>query len=171
MKYFSIIVATDLKNGIGIDNSIPWHLPRDLKHFKLVTSYSKNKKTNAIIMGRRTWESLPVNPLPDRLNAVISRNSGMDAYRSLDQALTDLFQKEDVDEIFVIGGAMLYAEAIKNPLCKYIHLTKIESEFDCDVFIPSFRDEFNSIFVSKTLHENNLSFSYELLKRKDFLVN
>ncbi len=131
---FSIISALDQNRGIGKSNGLPWHLAADLKHF------SETTKGGTVIMGRKTWESLPkkYRPLPGRLNIVVSRNEitlheGTLLSHSLDEALT---LADPTRKAFVIGGATLYAEAIQHPECSELILTEIEGTFDCDAFFP-----------------------------------
>ncbi len=152
---FSIIVALDSKFGIGKNGLLPWHLPEDLKHFKTITTrLSSAKKINAVIMGRKTWDSIPLKfrPLPERLNVVISRQSvlavpsGVIHAASLQDALNSLAKKQDaVGEIFVIGGAQIFKEAVNHPACQKIYLTQIEKEFLCDTFFPDVLCEFSEI--------------------------
>lgn len=129
-----IVIAAVAKNGvIGRDNALPWHLPEDLKHFKALTM------GHAVIMGRKTWESLPAKfrPLPGRLNIVVTRDSeykaeGASVVHSLEQA-----QKLGAGEAaqqFVIGGAELYAHAL--PRAQRLELTEIDGVFEGDAFFP-----------------------------------
>ena len=116
---------------IGNDNSLPWYLPADLKHFKAMTV------GKPIIMGRKTWESLP-GKLPERPHIVISSNPDYEAegclvVPSLDHALR---AAGDVPEIMVVGGAMLYAQAL--PLADKIYLTLVETEAEGDTVFPDF---------------------------------
>ncbi|KAF1039771.1 MAG: Dihydrofolate reductase [Herbaspirillum frisingense] len=125
----TIVVATDLNNGIGINNTLPWRLPEDLAHFKRTTS------GHAILMGRKTFESIG-RPLPNRRNIVITRNTGwqhegVETAASL-QAAAALTGAEPA---FVIGGAQIYAEAL--PLVNRLIVTRIEQAFDCDAFFPA----------------------------------
>lgn len=137
---FSIISGLDQNRGIGKNNGLPWHLSADLKHFAATT------KGGTVIMGRKTWESLPeqYRPLKERLNIVVSRNElelpeGTLLAHSLDEALT----LADPDrKAFVIGGATLYAEAILHPACNELILTEIEGTFDCDAFFPEIPEKF-----------------------------
>lgn len=125
----SVIVAADNHNGIGIDNTLPWHLPEDLAHFKRTTS------GHAIIMGRKTFDSIG-RPLPNRRNIVVTRNRawshpGVDVVSSLQEAAA-LTAGEDA---FIIGGAQIYAEAL--PLAAKLIVTEIGKRFDCDAFFPA----------------------------------
>lgn len=80
MSRLTIIVAATKANGIGINNSLPWHLPKDMKYFSQVTSNAADGQQNAVIMGRKTWESIPKKhrPLSNRYNIVLSRNPNYD---------------------------------------------------------------------------------------------
>ena len=98
-----ILVAVSPEGVIGKDNSIPWHYSADLKRFKRLTV------DNTVIMGRNTWESLPVKPLPNRRNIVITRNdiAGIDCFRSIDDALQSC-----EGNVWFIGGSGIYEEAM-----------------------------------------------------------
>lgn len=127
------LIAAVANNGvIGKDNRLPWHLPADLKHFKALTT------GRTVIMGRKTWESLPDNfrPLPGRQNIVVTRNA---AYRAEGAAvvtsLPAAIAAAQSDEAFVIGGAELYAAAL--PLADRLQLTEIDAAFDGDTHFPA----------------------------------
>ena len=128
----SIIVATGKNNEIGIAGNLLCYLPADLKHFKKITS------GHTVIMGRKTFQSLPKGPLPNRRNIVISRNvhlkiEGTEVYSSLDYAFIRLIAE---DEVFIIGGAQIYEQAL--PIIDKIYLTKIHADFPkADVFFPN----------------------------------
>ena len=127
------LIAAVARNGaIGKDNGLLWRLPADLQHFKRTTVGAP------VVMGRRTWESLPAafRPLPGRRNVVVTRNSGWaapgaEAAPSLEDAL-DLLR--DAERVFVIGGGELYAQAL--PLADLLVLTEIDADFDGDTFFP-----------------------------------
>jgi dihydrofolate reductase len=127
----SIIVATGKNNEIGKNGNLLCHLPADLKHFKEITS------GHTVIMGRKTFESLPKGPLPNRRNIVISRNvalkiDGAEVYPSLDYAFIKLI---DENEVFIIGGAQIYEQAL--PIADKLYLTKIHADFpEADAFFP-----------------------------------
>jgi dihydrofolate reductase len=129
------IVAALARGGvIGRDNTIPWRLPEDLDRFRALTT------GHAVVMGRRTWESLPdrFRPLPGRRNVVVTRNpawtaEGAERAGSLEGAL-DLIGDEP--QVFVIGGAELYAAAL--PLADELYLTEVDLEVEGDTFFPGF---------------------------------
>jgi len=174
MKNFSIIVALDEGRGIGKAGILPWHLPADLKHFKAMTTASAGAGSNVLIMGRKTWESIPdkFRPLPGRLNVVITSQrdyplpEGVFRVPSLEKALAVFCAKEDGDmgDIFVIGGAKVFSEAICHPLCQRIYLTRIYSRFDCDVFFPEIPEKFVEAASSRKYEENGKTFSFLTLE-------
>lgn len=144
---FDVVVAADERGGIGRDGGLPWHLPGDLRHFRVLTRGAGR----AVVMGRRTWESLPARfrPLPGRLNLVLSRRPphalalppGVLAASSLDQALAAA-RAAAAPRCFVIGGAQLYALALAHPACRRVHLTRVAGRFDCDTFLPPLGEDF-----------------------------
>lgn len=125
----SIIVATDSKNGIGIRNSLPWHISDDLKRFKAITT------GNIIIMGRNTWFSLPKRPLPNRRNIVLSPDpldeEGAEEIRTLD-AIFDACDPNK--ENFIIGGESMYRQFL--PFVTKVYLTRVEGNYETDTFFP-----------------------------------
>jgi len=172
----SVIVATTGKGGIGKDNAIPWRLSGDLKYFKRVTTTAPAGKTNVVIMGRKTWDSIPAKfrPLPDRLNVVLSRSAEAEAFegatlaRSLPDALKALESREDAGEVFCIGGAQVYKEAVELPNCARIYLTRVGIDADCDAFFPAFDENlFQVKQVSKTHSEKDIPFDYVVYERKE----
>jgi dihydrofolate reductase len=127
----SIIVAIAENYAIGKNNELLWHIPEDMKHFRRITSGHK------IIMGKRTYESLPVRPLRDRTNIVISDLAG-DSYDgclmaySVEEAIQLCHPDE---ECFVIGGGMVYRQFM--PLADKLYITWVHREFDADTFYPA----------------------------------
>jgi len=165
---FSIVVAATEKMGIGSRGRLPWKLSKDLKYFKtLTTKVSDIKKQNAVIMGRVTWESLP-RALPNRLNVVLTRNEkyktpeGVRKYVSLDDALKALMKESTVEQIFVIGGAQIYQEAMYDIRCSAIYLTLIFQEFShIDVYFSRIsNDTFRLIERSNMQEENGILFQH-----------
>ena len=167
MVPFDIVVAMDLNSGIGKNGFLPWNIPGDLRHFKDITSRPHSVlKKNAVIMGRKTWDSLPekFRPLPGRVNLVLTRNKkinfppGVLKSENLDSALMILGSTKYlglVENTFVIGGAKVFEEAIKHPRCRKIYITQIESQFECDVFFPPIPAHFQEISQSSHFIENS----------------
>lgn len=128
----SIIVAIGRNNEIGRDNGMLAHLPADLRYFKETT------RGHTVIMGRKTFESLPKGALPNRRNIVISRNphlvcEGAEVVSSLDMAL---IRCRDESEAFIIGGGEIYAQVL--PIADKLYLTHIQADFpQAEVFFPT----------------------------------
>ena len=127
----SLVAALGKNNEIGKDNELLCRLPADLKRFKAITA------GHTVVMGRKTFESLPKGPLPNRRNMVISRNrhlaiEGAEVYSSLDHAL---LKSVSETEVFVAGGAQIYAQAL--PVADKLYITRIHAAFpDADAFFP-----------------------------------
>ncbi|KAJ1616002.1 dihydrofolate reductase-like domain-containing protein, partial [Pavlovales sp. CCMP2436] len=134
-----VVVAACRKTlGIGAEGALPWRLPADLKYFKQLTTSTRDPlRLNAVVMGRKTWESLPpkMHPLPGRLNVVLSRTPepelraslalpvGVLVASSLDAALALLGADGEVENVFVIGGAAVYAEALRSERLQRAYVT------------------------------------------------
>lgn len=135
----SLIAALAENRVIGIDNSMPWHLPGDFKYFKATTL------GKPIIMGRKTWESLG-RPLPGRLNIVVSRQPGLvlegaEVFDSLEAALVRAEQwalEQGIGELMLIGGAQLYGQALERGLVDRMYLTRVELSPEGDAWFPEF---------------------------------
>ena len=130
----SLIAAVARNRAIGLDNRLLYWLPNDLKRFKSLTT------GHTIIMGRRTFESLPKGALPNRRNIVLSRGGqhfpGAETYRSLEQALSACTSE---DEVFVIGGASVYEQAM--PIADRLCLTEVDdTPAEADAFFPEYSD-------------------------------
>ncbi len=121
-----LIVATDPNGVIGKDNTIPWHLPEDLKLFK------KRTVGGSVIMGSKTWKSLPKKPLPDRKNYVLTRSLTWfnDSRVVWCSSLTDAIKDANTENIFIIGGEQIYKEALKQNVVDRIILSKLKKEYD-----------------------------------------
>ena len=140
-----LIWAQDLNGGIGKDGKLPWHISEDLKNFKKLTIDSP------IIMGRKTWDSLPIKPLPDRRNIVLSRSNQneVETYQSYDDCMNALL-KDSIDKVFVIGGRSVYELFFYD--ADFLHLTNINLlEPGIDEFFPISMKSINKHFkqVSK----------------------
>lgn len=141
---FDVVIAADRGWGIGKANALPWpKLRGDQQHFQRLTSAASPGKRNAIVMGRKTWESAEIagRPLPSRLNIVVLRGApvlppGVLAVHSLDEALAAVAALPDVEHTFLVSGAGLLASALAHPELRYVYLTRVDATFDCDVRIP-----------------------------------
>jgi dihydrofolate reductase len=141
---FDVVIAADRGWGIGKANALPWpKLRADQQHFRRMTNAASPGKRNAIVMGRKTWDSAEIasRPLPNRLNVVVSRGEiavppGVLAVHSLDEALAVVAALADVEHTFLVSGAGLLAAALTHPELRYVYLTRVDATFDCDVRIP-----------------------------------
>lgn len=132
----ALIAAFAQNLVVGINNSLPWHLPEDLKYFKRTTS------GKAIIMGRKTYESIG-RPLPNRTNIVVSRNAtfsaeGVVVVASLEAAIKhaeDVNTINGVDEVMIIGGAAIYEASL--PLADRLYLTHVHANVEGDAYFPN----------------------------------
>ncbi|MGY0236735.1 dihydrofolate reductase [Longispora urticae] len=126
------LIWAQAANGvIGRDNALPWHLPEDMKHFRTLTAGA------TMIMGRRTWDSLPerFRPLPGRRNLVLTRQPdwsapGAEVFGSLADALDAV-----TGDVWVMGGAAVYAEAL--PFADRVEVTELRESFEGDVYAPA----------------------------------
>jgi len=158
----TIVVAIGENNAIGKDNELLWYLPKDLRHFKTITN------GHTIIMGRKTFESVK-KPLPNRRNIIITRNTelsieGAEVVHTIDEALE--ISKED-GEVFIIGGAEIYKQAMKHT--DKIFLTVVHESFEADAFFPEIDTNLWEETASETHlpdEKNNLSFTFSTLERK-----
>ncbi|HUA74963.1 MAG TPA: dihydrofolate reductase [Solirubrobacteraceae bacterium] len=156
----SLVVARSSNGAIGRDGELPWRLPSDMKRFRELTS------GGVVVMGRRTYESLPdaFRPLPDRRNLVLSSDAGYEAdgaevFADLDSALTAAGK-----ECFVIGGERTYREALA--LAERAYVTEVEEEVDGDTFFPALAaGEWRCVERGEPLHENGYSFVFCVYER------
>ena len=163
MKKISIIAAIAQNNAIGKDNNLLWHISNDLKRFKKITT------GHTVVMGKKTFYSLPKGPLPERINIVISDNKddkfeGCIMAYSIDDALNRCDNK---NETFIIGGGMIYKQFLQ--FASKLYLTKIHKSFDADTFFPEInynewleteREEF------PLDNQNDFSYSFITYKKK-----
>ncbi len=167
-KTFSIVVAMDDRRGIGKNGTIPWHLPEDLKHFKDITTRTSDpSRKNAVMMGRKTWESLPekFRPLPNRLNVVLTRNEEFTAKgavigSTLEKAMDVLEKDPQIENIFVIGGAQIYTYALHHSLCQRLFVTFVGGDFSCDAFFPPLPNRFKEARRTPVLSGSGLSYCF-----------
>lgn len=151
-----LIYARAANGVIGKDNALPWHLPEDMAHFKQLTQGCP------VIMGRKTWDSLPprFRPLPGRTNIVITRQASWQAEgarraASLAEALA---QCDRAQTVWVIGGAQIYAEAM--PQADRLEVTEIARDFEGDAFAPALDDGWAVSQRSDHVSTHGLPFSF-----------
>ena len=145
------------RNGvIGKDNQMPWHLPEDLAHFKRVTL------GQPVIMGRKTWDSLPARfrPLPGRLNIVVTRQADWQAEGALRAASIEEAMRlcGDVPDVWIMGGADIYRQAA--PLASSAVVTEIDADFEGDAFAPELGAHWKEVQRASHVAANGLPFSF-----------
>jgi dihydrofolate reductase len=164
MKNISIIVAIAENNGIGKNNDLLWHISADLKRFKQIT------RDHTVIMGKNTYLSLPVRPLKNRRNIVITDNpddhfDGCLTVFSVEEAIKNC---HDYEESFVIGGASVYRQFL--PHTDKLYLTRVNRSFDADTFFPEIVvDEWEetSREIPAPDPQNDFTYEFIILKRKN----
>ncbi|MDB4859475.1 dihydrofolate reductase [Candidatus Marinimicrobia bacterium] len=150
-----LIWAQDESGGIGIEGKLPWHVRSDLKNFKKITLNS------VIIMGRKTWDSLPVKPLPKRTNIVLSRTmkSEFNTFASYDECLKSL-KSNNIKKVFIIGGRSVYKLFFNE--AHYLHITHINiNKNGINEFFPISFNEIKNNFsqTSKTKLSSEATYS------------
>ncbi len=159
----NLIYARAANGVIGKDGAMPWHLPEDLAHFKRLT------QGHPVIMGRKTWDSLPARfrPLPGRVNIVVTRQAdwneiGAQRASSLRDALSMAEQTDS--EAWIIGGAQIYAQAL--PLASRVEVTEIGRDFDGDAHAPQLGPEWQEVARSRHVGSGGLPFSFVTYERR-----
>ena len=147
----TLIAAMDGKDGIGKNGALPWHIPEDLKHFVNLTQFG------FVVMGSKTWDSLPRKPLPFRANIVLSRDIWQTKFDDADKVFNDInelikYCKQITSEIFIIGGASIYEQFL--PHATHMVLTRIKDFYDCDTFFPDFTSDEWVLKDAKWLADN-----------------
>ena len=161
-----LIYARAANGVIGKDNTMPWHLPEDMAHFKDLT------RGSAVIMGRKTWDSLPARfrPLPGRTNIVVTRQGDWQPEpasdkvaraTSLEEAL-ELAQKLSQD-VWVIGGAQIYAQTL--PLADAVEVTEIGRDYEGDAYAPELGTEWKEVRRSSHIAANGLPYNFVRFER------
>ena len=157
--YISMIAAVSLNAVIGVDNKLPWHLPKDLARFKELTL------NNTVIMGRNTYESLPIRPLPNRQNIVVTRNLNYSAPGCV--VASDIEDALDAAShpIFIIGGASLYAQTLY--LANDLYLTEVATTIhpakSCVTF--PYYDPNDWVIQSRDEHVDDTGLAYAFVHR------
>jgi thymidylate synthase len=154
------IVAFCKKYGIGCNNTIPWNIPEDLKHFQTITNDS------IIVMGRNTFESLPYKPLKNRINVVLTKSDKPDQYSDIDnlhfiQDIQMLDNFDDSKKIFIIGGEDIYKLFFDK--IDFIYTTFIDKEYECTKFFPSITHHFKISTFSEPFWSENEQCNYRFI--------
>jgi len=151
------LIYARARNGtIGQNNQMPWHLPEDLAHFKRVTL------GQPVIMGRKTWDSLPARfrPLPGRVNIVITRQTDWQAEGALRAASIEDAMRlcGDVPDAWIMGGAEIYRQAV--PLASTAVVTEIDADFEGDAFAPTLSPAWQETARETHVAASGLAFSF-----------
>lgn len=157
---FTIIVAIAKNNAIGKDNELLWHISGDLKRFKNITT------GHTVIMGRRTFFSLPNGALPNRRNIVITDCPddccpGAEIVSSIEEAINKC---NPAEENFIIGGGMIYTQFL--PKANKIYLTLVNRDYEADVFFPKINYAEWKVETESEHPEHDPPYSYLILKRQ-----
>lgn len=159
----NIIVAKCLNEGIGYKNSLPWHFKNDLKYFSKLT---KGNGNNAIVMGKNTWLSLPMKPLPKRENFVLSTTlNENNCFKNINK-LKEYLNNQNFDEVWIIGGSKLYEQFVNDKDVNRIYVTNIEKEYKCDTFFPKFSDDYLLVDTHSEM-DNGVKLTYNVYERHD----
>lgn len=179
MRKFSVILAIDNKNGIWKNKDLAWKIWADMKYFKEITSKTQDlAKLNAVIMWRKTWESIPSKkrPLDERINCIISKklhsenihsdiNDFVLHFNSFDHALEELESKENVENIYIIWWSSVYDIALKHPKLDRVYLTEVDWEFWCDRFVDFERTNLTLESYTDWQEENWLKFRFMVYRK------
>jgi dihydrofolate reductase len=157
-----LIFARAANGVIGRDNAMPWHLPEDLAHFKRLT------QGHPVIMGRKTWDSLPprFRPLPGRANIVITRQQDWNENGALRASSLEISLSfcEHSPEVWIIGGAQIYAQAL--PLAQRVEVTEIGQDFEGDAYAPALGNEWVETARESHVSTSGLPFDFVRYERR-----
>ncbi|MFA5947797.1 MAG: dihydrofolate reductase [Candidatus Gracilibacteria bacterium] len=168
------IVAVEKNFGIGKKGAIPWNLKKEMSHFtNITTKVSDPKKRNGLIMGTITWLSLPekYRPLKGRENVVLARETdnfhaeGCKVKHSFDEAIAYLKADENIENIFVMGGASIYRQAVENLDLDGLYITHLDKDYDCDTFFPRPPEKYSKITKLGEDEEDGVKFEFKLYEK------
>ena len=177
----NVIVAKCINNGIGMSKSLPWRIPADMKIFKNITLGNYN---NSVIMGRKTWESLPKQPLLQRKNIILSSKPKEQLLANCDEEYSDNVEVFDsikdverhiimnsYNENWVIGGADVYNEVLTKSTVKSLLITEIHQKYDVDTYFPQvekINKDYDHVWNSMCVNDKGIKFHVVLLWNKKF---
>ena len=178
----NLVVAVCEANGIGIEGRLPWRLKQDMAFFKRITTETKDHaKTNMVVMGKNTWNSIPpkFRPLSGRENVVLSSTlteapPGARLASSLGEAVRLAENNTNIENVFIIGGASVYRAAIESEWPCRLYVTRIHKHFKCDTFFDVEFDDnlaFNKIANPDGIPdivqlEEEINFTFEVYEKK-----
>ncbi|MCB9735304.1 MAG: dihydrofolate reductase [Deltaproteobacteria bacterium] len=161
------IWAADDRGGIGRAGDVPWYLPPDIRHFRVLTTGGGQ---NAVVMGRRTWDSIAprYRPLKNRFNIVMSRGSTVDAppgVRIVPDFDAAVRAAEGFVRLWVVGGGQIYRQALARPDCRAVVVTRVAGDFDCDTFVPALPADFALAVTTGELEHGGIRYRFERWER------
>lgn len=162
IKPLNIILAVDLNYAIGYKNKLPWHISSELRYFKKITTdrIDKNKK-NALIMGYKTWLSIN-KELKDRLIIILSKKEvGNNIFNNLDSALQYLYNREDIENIFVIGGKDVFNLILETSYVNMIYLNVINNVYEADTYF-NINSKLQNFKLISEKQEDNITYKIYL---------
>ena len=177
MKHqIACIVAHDQGFGIGKDNQIPWRLSKDMAHFKRITTQCDSDSTqNVVLMGRKTWDSLPdrFKPLPDRINMVMSRGEldlpegviGVTSFEEAFEYYDRLVTQGKAGTFFCIGGGQLYEQCLQMNACQTLYITRVHHTYECDAFFSNYENLFTQVSSSEIFKDQSVPYSFHMFER------
>ncbi|XP_061185140.1 bifunctional dihydrofolate reductase-thymidylate synthase-like [Saccostrea echinata] len=185
----NLVVAACNNRGIGKDGQLPWRLKKDMEFFKKITTQTKDAdKKNAVVMGRKTWYSIPekFRPLPNRINIILSTTmshapEGTYVAKCLDEAVSMVtgngILADKVEGVHIIGGSSVYKAAFESNYPCRIYLTRVLADFDCDTFLPEFdltvfkKIENCEDLPKERMTEKNIDFVFEVYEKIQILTS
>lgn len=161
----ALIVAMDREGGIGKNNDLMWHLPADMRFFKATTT------GHIVVLGRKNYESIPerFRPLPDRENAVLTRNTTYDApgckvFYSLEECMVH-YQQETERTVFIIGGGEIYRQALDAGIVTELYITHVDKIYDADTFFPRLNlSDWNATVIQSQQPDEKHEAGFEIVK-------
>ncbi|XP_041988598.1 dihydrofolate reductase [Aricia agestis] len=178
----NLIAAACENMGIGINGDLPWRLKNEMAYFtRMTTNVQDKNKVNAVIMGRRTWDSIPpkYSPLQDRLNIVLTRKveairekvpEGVIVLSGIDEAIEYIEEHKNIESAWVIGGSSIYKLGMDHANCDKIYLTEIQKTYESDTFFPDIdKDKFKLItednVPTERQTENRIDYFFRIYKK------
>ncbi|XP_020284523.1 dihydrofolate reductase [Pseudomyrmex gracilis] len=174
-----LIAAACENMGIGINGNLPWRLKSEMSFFtRMTTSTIDKDKKNVVLIGRRTWDSIPekYRPLKDRINMILTSQSlnygdKVITCKSLLHAFEIIAKMQNqIERVWVIGGSSVYKSAMESPHFKRLYLTRIKKEFECDTFFPPIPNDLvlvrDPAVPQGIQEENGIEFIYEVYERQ-----